>query len=172
MEPEASKRRGIGRFYRKARGQLVAVAVCLVLDTIYPVRYRWSGIKPVPLCGTCRGVPYGTTRVPPPYLVCLALRPSYSAIIVRTGESWLYIIQQHTAAAITLPAGATYISRTLRAIALCLLTLPLGGLGCPVLTTHLLFMFRPCYCRIAVRHRYCSISIALYYLKTNSIYGA
>ena len=53
------------------------------------------------------------------YIFCLALRPSCSTILARTGESWHYSGSN---------ASRSYSSRILRAVYLCVLTLPLGDL--------------------------------------------
>ena len=94
----------------------------------------------------------------------LALRPSCSTILARTSESWHYSSSGSN-------ASRRYSSRPLRAVTLGVLTLPLGGLGCPVLTRHL-FMWLDPVTALALLYSTGTMSKALDYLKTNSIDGA
>ena len=87
-------------------------------------------------CGTSCGVPCGTTRRVHHrrYIFRLALRPSCSTILARTGECWRYSNSN---------ASRCHGSGALGAVASCVLTLPLAGLGCPVLTRDLFMWLDP-----------------------------
>ena len=140
-----SRRPGIDRFHRTARGQLFAVAVVKPWNPIY---YLAPGIQyQTRTLPVVRVVPCRTTRVPPAAIyICLALQQSRSTMFPCASESWHY--------STTSSASRSSGNRTRRVAALCVLALPLGLLAVFDEASIIIIMHEPSYCGFA-KHRYC-----------------